>query len=52
MTLSYSKFLIDSPVMSEGGVAVRCKVCGTSDLWDEVRLDDAIEWAESHECTR
>lgn len=49
MTLSYNKFIIAPGPISES-VDIRCLLCGRSHDDDCLRLDDAIEWAESHEC--
>ena len=54
MTLSYSKFMLDGaerPSGDEFGVDIRCLVCGHAEESSSgFRLDDAIEWAESHQC--
>jgi hypothetical protein len=48
MTLSFSKF---DTYGGEGIVWLRCRVCGTSESWGgSVRMDDAVEWMEQHEC--
>jgi hypothetical protein len=44
MTLSFSKFMIT--------VDIRCTVCGRSEISGCLRLDDAVEWAEQHECAK
>lgn len=46
MTLSFNKFMITTTV------DIRCTVCGRNEVFDCLRLDDAVEWAEQHECAR
>ena len=47
MTLSYNKFMLD---VVHDLVDLRCTVCGAAGQFEGLRLDDAIEWAESHQC--
>jgi hypothetical protein len=48
MTLSFSKFMMDGTDMEQ--VDIRCILCGRAEAHDSLRLDDAVEWAEQHEC--
>lgn len=48
MTLGYDKFLV-----TPGGlkVGIRCTACGRAEHgFSYLRLDDAVYWAERHEC--
>jgi hypothetical protein len=49
MTLSYSKFELYADDAEQ--VVLRCLVCGRNEVQgDGIRLDDAIEQADQHEC--
>lgn len=45
-----SKFMLSAANMEQ--VDIRCTVCGVSDTDYALRLTEAVEWAENHECPR